>query len=220
MVVLPAALAVEVFGVLPRVPRALNVAMRVLVILATPPLLLLPLIRNTWSTGETLAWCGGSALAMLALIEGVGHLAKGTESRAPWLAMAIAAAAAGATIAASGSATLGQLGLTLAAGMLGAWLTGLFFPPFATIRSGLFIAVILLGGVIIMGVHFASLKPWHAVVLIASPLAAWVIHAPPLRRLRPWQLAIIAVLVTGAVAATAAVPAAITAQREAEATGY
>ena len=133
--------------------------------------------------------------------------------------MTLAATGAGVTLLASGSAVLGQLGLTLAISLAGAWFAGILINGPVAQRGGLGVALILLAGLLINGYFYASLKPLHALVLAMAPLAAWVGQLPPIRRLKPWQASLVVVILTGVVVAAVTAPAAITAQREASEAG-
>lgn len=215
MVVMPAVTVVEIIGVIPCVPHAIHWLLRATVVIATPPLLLLSYVQYTWTTGESAAWCAGLAVAIAAVWWLLDAIAKRSTGRAPWLAMMITAAGTGVAILASGSVVVGQLGLSMALAMFGTWLASLFVRGPILLRGGIGVATLLLAGLLINGCFYAELKPVYAGVLALAPLVAGITLIPAVRRMKPALVTLLVIVLTGAVVTAVAVPAAITAQREA-----
>jgi hypothetical protein len=109
----------------------------------------------------------------------------------------------------SGYATGGQVGLPLAAALLGATAVALFLPKPSPQTGPLGIAVVGLFGLLVIGRFFGELTTLHAVLLFCAPLIGWLPELPWLRRLPAWargfaRVLLVAVL-TSAVLTHAAV---------------
>lgn len=219
MYVAPLAAAVQLVAGLPRLPRWLALALRVLLVVATPPLLLLSVIENRWTAGESVAWCAGLSAAMGAGWLALANVVRGDGlGRGPWLAMGIATGFAGATLMASGSVTLGQFGLALGLAMFGAWLGSAGFRVPLLTSAGLGVAWILLASLLIQGCLLANLGLTRSIALALLPLVGGFARLPELQRKGRWWPAAACLVVAMAIAAVIAVPALVKAMHDAEAT--
>src|SRR5262249_5670745 len=115
-----------------------------------------------WTTEQAALWLGGSALALLVVWAGLGLLLYVAPSCSVTLALAIICAGAALTVMFSGSATDGQLGLALAAALIGATVASFFVrtPPSGT--APIAVGVIGLFALLMGGHFFAGLTLAHA----------------------------------------------------------
>jgi hypothetical protein len=115
--------------------------------------------------------------------------------------MALALAVGGASMSIMLSAYLvgGEAGLPLSAALLGASIVALMLPDASRSAAPIGLAVVGLSSLLIIGRFFGELRTDHAVLLGAAPLLAWIPELPRLRRLRPWALGVLRVLLVGLV---------------------
>ncbi len=218
MVIVPGALVVQIIAAWPRVPQWLAWLLRGLLIAATPPVLLQALMRHQWSAGVAVAICAGLAAGIALVWVMLAWLAQGNPGRGPWLGMLITTAGAGVTLMSSGSITLGEMGLTLAAAVFGSALAGLANRGPQTFATGLPFAFLILASLLIEGRFYASMGTLPGVVLAVAPLTGWVACIPALRR-RPWLAAAACVIACGIVVGAVTVPIALTAMHQADVVG-
>ena len=180
-IVLPAIVVVETLGATSRVPAAVVWTLRTLVALATTRVLLhgSTYVAAGDSSGPSIwlvtAIVGG---AMLVVWLAMNYLTRLPAASPAPLVLAVVALASSLTIMLSGYATGGQLGLPLAAALVGSgvlmWWTG----NAAAARPVVGYAVVALAGLLILGHYFAELKLAHALLLGASPLLALLPTVP------------------------------------------
>jgi hypothetical protein len=200
------ALAAMVVGLLESlwpISNRLRWATRLSLLALTLLAILGPIARETVRTGAGVAWLavvGVSAFVSWVLLERLfNRLSKGGIE---WLLVLIAGSSA-ALLLVSGSLVLGQLGLVLAA-VLGAlalisWRAA---RPMLD-RGALLVVLSVLTALVLDGHVYAFVPVSSALLLAASPLAAWVDKIGPARRLGPRGAAIVrglAVMVPLAVA--------------------
>jgi hypothetical protein len=193
--ILPAVLIVELLAVFPSMPRWLVWSMRLGMIAGGARILLHGSSYITdvagpgtseWSPAET--WLIFSGLAALGtvvwvLLSILAHKALG--SSVP-VSLAVATAAAAVTVMLSGYATGGQVGLPLAAALLGATALSLVLPQSSRATGPVGVAVVLLLSLLVIGRFFGELTLAHAVLLFCSPLLGWLPELPGIRRLPRW----------------------------------
>jgi hypothetical protein len=204
MVVVPAAVLVEVMAALPRLPAWLAWSLRLVVAGLAGRVLLHDTVylaeltgpgSREWTPAQTwlaLAGMAGLLAGVWALLD---VLARRGVGRSLHLALALTCAGAAVTVMQSGYFTGGQLGVVLAATLLGAWLASLALPSTAILPPG--VGVVALFGLLVMGRFFGSLSTAHALVLFVAPLLCWLAEAPRLREVRPWLRGAVGVLVVG-----------------------
>lgn len=131
-----------------------------------------------WSPGMM-----AGILAMLGAGAGVvwsatARLAERSPGASLPIALASVAAGAGAAIMLSGYASGGQLAIALAgclAGLVVCW----FLKSESTLVGGVGLSMALLASLIFAGRFFGSLTTTHAALLLAAPLAAWLVEGTP-----------------------------------------
>jgi hypothetical protein len=218
LVLLPLAAIVESIAALPRCPAWLRWLLRAALAIVLPVVLLWPFVQHHWTTTESCFWLAGLSASLLALRFGLHMMTRktGPSDRSPWLAMTMAAGAAGVTIMSSGSVSTGQIALTLSLGMGGAWLASMAAKVPARLEGGLAVAAVGLIGLLLIGHFFAELSGVSAIVLALSPLIGWATSLPGLRERPVWQRTIAVVILAAIVTSAITLPTALRAMRESQ----
>ena len=218
MVVLrPAALAIAILATTTRIPAKGIWLLRFIIAFGAALILLQPYIKYTWSGTQSTVWLlglgvGAALLWWLVFRLVVNNHATVEEDHTPanWLSWALAfvSGGTGITILMSGSQTLGQLGITLGAVLLGVAVASLIARKQAfLVTSHLDLTVTLLIGIWLGGYFYAQLSATHALLLALAPLTAWVGNLSPHREntLRKilFRLALVVILVIGVVGSAA-----------------
>jgi hypothetical protein len=210
ILVVPAALAVELLAAFPRVPRWLVWPLRVAVVGCSARVLLHGSIYLSDAAGPASgAWPPWQAVLILGSLGAAGavvgilldRLARRVPGAPVLVGLAIAAGGSAITIMLSGYATGGQAGLPLAAALLGASAVALVLPGPSRPTAPIGVAVVGLLSLLVMGRFFGELRTAHAVLLLAAPLLAWLPELPRLRRLPPWARGLARVLLVGVLVA-------------------
>ncbi|MFI5454105.1 MAG: hypothetical protein ACHRXM_01510 [Isosphaerales bacterium] len=214
--VLPAILVVELLATFPRVPRWLIWPLRSAVAASGAGILLFgssyltdvagPGTRE-WSPVQAWLILGGLAAALAADWVLLAILAR----RAPGLSHAVClsgtSAGAALTVMLSGYATGGQVGLPLAAALLGAAAAVLVLPRASQTTGPIGVAIVGLFSLLVIGRFFGQLTSAHAILLFCAPLLGWLPELPYLRRLRPWARGLTRVILVGALVSAVVVDA-------------
>jgi hypothetical protein len=147
-----------------------------------------------WSAAQMWFWTGVPAAALAAVWAALALLTRRAPGRSVPLALALACAGAGVTVMYSGYATGGQIGLPLAAALIGASTGSLALPRtvYSTFSPG--VGVVGLFGVLVVGRFFGALTTAHAALLLSAPLLCWLPELPPIRKLPPWARGILRVV--------------------------
>ena len=109
---------------------------------------------------------------------------------------------AAVTVMLSGYASGGQVGLPLAAALMGVTAAALVLTR-KTPRTGpLGVAIVGLFSLLVIGRFFGELTSAHAIVLLCAPLLGWSTELPYVRRLPSWarglaRVILVAVVVVG-----------------------
>lgn len=210
---------------------AVRWGLRALVLLALPRLLLHQTVyvsdlagpnSRLWSFAVLAGWSGALALAGLLAQVSVQQAAQLNRPRLAGWVLGLTLLATGLTIALSSSQTMGQWGLSLAAGLGGAWLVNLrprnenrkaaslqsegvassdavpvaaqpASPP-ASPTAMLHLAIVLWLALLLLGRFLADVNNLHLTLLLLAPQTLWLLRWRQFQR-RPW-LAV--ALVTGA----------------------
>ena len=208
--VLPAVMVVELLAAFPRVPRWLIWPLRAAVVASGAAVLLHGSSYLTDVAGSgTREWSPIQAwliLGGMAAAEGtVWALLVILARRAPGLSHAIClsgtSAAAAVTVMLSGYATGGQVGLPLAAALLGASAAVLVLPRSSRVTGPIGVAIVGLFSLLVIGRFFGQLTSAHAILLFCAPLLGWLPELPYLRRLPPWARGLSRVILVGALTA-------------------
>jgi hypothetical protein len=154
--------------------------------LALSVLLLLPLLRHTWSAGAGTAWIAGLAAAVLLLWWALEGLAARLRDPSVPLVLLGVASGSGAVLMLSGSALLGQLAGALAAALGPLWLVSWWRKDAGLGRAAVPVVVVVLAGLWMAGRFYADLPAASAALLALAGPAAWTVLLPPVRRLALW----------------------------------
>lgn len=184
----PAALVVAILAAATRIPAVGIWLLRFIIAFGAAPLLLQPYIEHTWTGAQSTTWLlglGAGAVLFWALLMRLVSNSDTTENShtpaywLPWV-LAIVAGGTGITILMSGSQTLGQLGISLAAVLIGVAAMSLIArKKVFSLTSHLDLTITLLIGIWLCGYFYAQLSAMHTILLALAPLAAWIGHLLP-----------------------------------------
>ena len=206
--VFPAVVVVELLAVFPRVPRWLIWPLRLVIVMGGARVLLHGTSYITDLTGPgTSEWSLSQAwliFAALGALEAfVWALVSLLARRAPGpllpVCLAVTTAGAAVTVMLSGYATGGQVGLPLAAALMGATGAALILARLSPRTGPLGVAIVGLFSLLVIGRFFGELTSVHAVLLFCAPLLGWLPELPYVRRLPPWARGLARVILVGIV---------------------
>jgi hypothetical protein len=190
LVVVPLAVAVEIWFALVPLRSARAAIVRGSVALAAGPLLLL---GSVYLTGGAGGWSGWErliylvALGMLILIPWLSltRLQHREPGPAIGMALAVTSLAAGITTMLSGYASAGQLALPLAATLVTAALASRNATS-PGMPGAVGVGWVCLAGILVIGRFFGSLTTLHGLLLGAAPLLCWLAEYRPLSAWNIW----------------------------------
>jgi hypothetical protein len=214
--VFPAVVVIELLAGFPSLPRWLIWPLRLMVVVGCAPVLLHASSYLTdlagpgtreWSTAHAWLILGGLAAALA----GVWALLTLLARRAPGLShpVCLAGTIAGAsvTVMLSGYASGGQIGLPLAAALLGASVAALVLPGPSRGSGPIGVAVVGLFSLLVIGHFFGQLTTTNAILLFCAPLLGWLPELPYLHRLPLWARGLARVILVGALVSTVVIHA-------------
>jgi hypothetical protein len=97
----------------------------------------------------------------------------------------------------SGYATGGQFGLPLASALAGVSTAALVLRGSPRAAGPLGVPIVGLFSLLVIGHFFGELTSAHAILLFCAPLLGWLPELPFVRRLPPWTLGLIRVILVG-----------------------
>ncbi len=196
LILLPATLVVEALAAWPRVPNWTAWLLRLVIAFAAARLLLHGSVyledSGEWTGVERWSWLaglGGSLFAVWGLLALLDWRRPGPSLP---LALAVVCAASGVAVMLSGYATGGQLGLPLAAALVGAVLASLLLARPAGLNVAPGVGVVGLFSLLVIGRFFGELTTTRAVLLFFAPLVCWLPELP--WRRGPVRVALVAFL--------------------------
>jgi hypothetical protein len=197
MLVIPAALGIELIAGFQRVPRRVAWFLRMGLAATIPRILLHGSVYLNGSGNDLTVWQAGTTLAVCgALLAGLWGLLACLSRRSPRvsipLALCLTTQCAGVTVMMAGyikgGAAAFPLAATLAATTFGARLitkrcgaTASFGAP-AILGFG----VVSLFGLLFVGRFFGRLSTGSALAMLLAPLLCWATEIPLLRHRKPW----------------------------------
>jgi hypothetical protein len=205
--VFPAVVLVELLAGFPEIPRWLIWQSRSIVVLGAVPALLfgstyLPDLSGSgsseWSPGLTWLILGSLAAAMAAVWALLALLARRAPGLSQSVCLAGTIAGAAVTVMLSGYASGGQIGLPLAASLMGTSVAALVLPGPSRGTAPIGIAVVGLSSLLAIGHFFGQLTTTNAVLLLGAPLLGWLPELPYVRRLPRWTRGLARVILVGA----------------------
>jgi hypothetical protein len=214
--VFPALMVVELVACYPGIPCWRIRLLRFTVVAGCGPALLfgstyLPDLKVSGSPewSPVRAW---STLAGMAVILGgvwglLGRLARRAPGPSHQLCLAGTIAGAAVTVMLSGYASGGQIGLPLAAALLGASVAALVLPATSRGIGPIGVAVVGLYSLLVIGHFFGRLTTANALLLMFAPLLGWLPELPYARRLPPWARGVSRLILVGALVSAVVVHA-------------
>jgi hypothetical protein len=204
LLLLPAALLVEVAAAISPLPRWLAWLPRLAVAAAAAPVLL----HNTtyladldgpgsreWTPTQAALILGGLGAALAAVWAALALVQKRSPGRSVPLAVALTCAGAAVVVMLSGYLTVGQLILALAAALGGAALAPSALPRSSLAPGLLGLGIVGLFALLVCGRLFGKLTTPHAVLLGLAPLLVWLPELPYARALPALARGVVRVLV-------------------------
>ena len=154
------------------------------------------LLHPPASAAHPFAW--KAALAILAFLLWGNFEALGTRRTGVLLPAVIVVTCGGLSVVLLNAQ---QAGFSLLAAAVAAvagmgLLVALFAPAFSLAQGGSYVAGSMLAALCMLGWLYSTseLTIWPLVLILASPLATWVAVLPSVRRMRPWQSALVATI--------------------------
>ena len=213
LIVLPAALVVEVVGSVQRIPQRLVRGARIGFVAVTVPVLLYGSVYLLPSEGEWIAWNAGGAILLSAGLLATAWMsmralaARSSDLSNP-LAVSMATVAAGLLVMMAGYLKGGSAAFPLAAALFGTavsshWIARLLArkrvaeaaiagsdAPESTSVSSAAVGIGMIGlfGILFVGRFFGGITAGTAVIVLLTPLLCWVGELPGLRRSQPWKV--------------------------------
>jgi hypothetical protein len=138
-----------------------------------------------WTPAQHGLILGGLGLAVAAVWTAMIALARRAPGRALPLALALASAGTAVAVMLSGYATVGPLGLLLAAGIFGSVIASMFLPAPPNATGVLGFGIVGLFSLVVVGRFFGELTSVNAALLFSAHLMCWLPELPFLRRLGP-----------------------------------
>lgn len=191
MVVVPAALCIELIAGFQRVPRWVAWSLRTGLAVAAPRILLhgsvyLSDMGNDWSwwrTGPALMLCG-------ALLAGIWGLLAWLHQRSPGvsipLALCLTTLIAGLTIIMAGYLKGGGAAFAFTAAIATTTIGARLIAQRAGTPAIVGIGVVGMFGLLLIGRFFGRLSTGCALAMLMAPLLCWVTEIPLLKRQKPW----------------------------------
>jgi hypothetical protein len=209
-------MVVELLAGFPKVPRWLIWPLRLMVVVGGAPVLLfgstyLPDLNGSgtreWSPVLTGLILGGLAVSLAGVWALLAQLARRVPGLSHMVSLAGTIAGAAVTVMLSGYASGGQIGLPLAAALLGASVASLVLPGPSRGTGPIGVAVVGLFSLLVIGHFFGELTTAHAILLMCTPLLGWLPELPYLRRLPLWVRGLARVILVGALVSAVVVHA-------------
>lgn len=200
VIILPAAIAIELFAGLRGVPRLLVWLARFCLAGASARILLHNSVylsgpERGWT--ETYTW--GVLLFCAALLSAAWYLLVSLKDRGAGVSLPLAVAAsiqcAGLTVMLSGYVSGGAGAIPLVSTVVAVVVASGLLKWSAALEGVLGIAVVGLFGLLLIGCFFGGLSTDRALIICSAPLLCWVTEAPFFRGRPPWQLGVIRLVI-------------------------
>lgn len=178
--------------------------LRGLLVAAVVGLVQRPMVQWTWTTGQSVAWGLGVGVALAVMWSSIEALAGRRPGASLPLVLVTVTAGSAVVLGLSGSARFAQQAGALAAG-LGVVVVVSWWRPTLSWARVLPPVVVVVWGVLWQAGHlYADLATLPAVLLAASPLAAWLGEISVVTRRAGWQAASLRVFAVGMLVLAAA----------------
>jgi hypothetical protein len=192
VVLLPAVVGVEVVAGVVRLRPVVAWSLRTMIAAGAARVLLHGSVyiagssdANEASPGQMWLILAGLAIALAVNWALLDRLADRAAGRSVVFSLALAAGGAGATVMLSGYATGGEIGMPLAAGLVGVAAASLFFAETPGLRGTIGVGIVGLFSLLVVGRFFGNLTTANFAALFAAPLLGWLPELLPARRAGP-----------------------------------
>jgi hypothetical protein len=191
MIVLPAAIGVELLASFEPIPRWVAWGMRLLVAASSGRILLHGSVYlagdksewTAWQQASTLAFCAAALAVVWALLHWLASRASGVSIP---LVLCESSLAGGAAIMLAGYLAGGETALVLAAALAGAAIAASVVGMREAPQGLVGVGIVGLFGVLCIGRFFGRLSTGAALVVLLAPLLGWATETPPLRNRPAW----------------------------------
>ncbi len=186
LIVLPAALGIELIAAVPMVPKWGALFMRCLLAACLGRVLLHGSVHLAeWTLPQTIATLSICALLPMLVWWGLLRLNERSPGISLPLAITLAIQGAGIAIMLAGYLKGGAAAMIGAAALLGAGLGGARVARRVPLQSLIGLGVVSLSSLLMIGVFFGRLPSASALLLLATPLLCWLTELPWLKTLSP-----------------------------------
>ena len=212
MVVLPVLVLAASFGPFPSTRLGARMIIRFfqfMLAAVIPPLLLQSALKYDWSGRQATVWLANLGCGIIILWLLLDQLKQRCPGRWVLILLTMIAGGTGVVLMMSGSQSLAQMGLSLAAVLAGGWAVSWIVPRATVTPATTGVVIVLLAGLWINGYYYASMTAVNTILLAVSPLAAWIGELPPVAKLQGWRSAAIRITAAAVPVVTAIVLAAM-----------
>ena len=215
-VIIPAVLGVELLAAFPKVPRSLVWPLRFLIVTGVARILLhgsgyitdlTGPVTSEWSTTQQWLIFSGLAVIETAVWVGIDLLARRTPGLSVPLCLAVVIVGSAVTVMLSGYATGGQVGLPLAAALVGSTAAAALLPRSSPNTAQLGVPIVGLFSLLVIGRFFGDLTTAHATLLVFAPLLAWIPELNYPRPIPSWARGLMRLILVGSLVSTVLVHA-------------
>jgi hypothetical protein len=205
-VIIPAVLGVELLAAFPKVPRWLVWPLRLVIVASVARVLLhgsgyitdlTGPATSEWSPTQKWLIISGLAAIETAVWVGIDQLARRRPGLSVPLCLAVVIVGSAVTVMLSGYATGGQVGLPLAAALVGSTAAAALLPRSSPKTAQLGVPIIGLFSLLVIGHFFGDLTTMHATLLVFAPLLAWIPELNYPRPIPSWARGLLRLIVVG-----------------------
>ena len=158
----------------------IRLAITLVAALTTAWLVSAPLLAHAWSGGQAVLWIAGATVAVTVAALALDHRAATVPGAGVPVALAGLAGATAAMLGSSGTALLAQTAAGAAAALGVAAVVAVVRRPHLSARAAVGPTVVLLGGFMLAGLHYAETNMTGVVLMLAAALAIGLAPLPGL----------------------------------------
>jgi hypothetical protein len=214
--VIPAVLAVELVAAFPKVPRWLIWPLRMVIVAGSTRVLLhgsgyitdlAGPATSEWSPAQTWMIFSGVAAIEATVWVCLALLARRAPGSSVPLSLAIVIAGSAVTVMLSGYSTGGQVGLPLAAALVGSTVAAAVLPRSSPKTAQLGVPIVGLFSLLVIGRFFGQLTTAHAIILVFAPMLGWLPELIYPHRVPSWARGLMRLVLVGSLVAAVLVHA-------------
>jgi hypothetical protein len=214
--VIPAVLAVELVAAFPKVPRWLIWPFRMVIVAGSTRVLLhgsgyitdlAGPATSEWSPAQTWLILSGVAAIEATVWVCLALLARRAPGSSVPFSLAIVIAGSAVTVMLSGYSTGGQVGLPLAAALVGSTVAAAVLPRSSPKTAQLGVPIVGLFSLLVIGRFFGQLTTAHAIILVFAPMLGWLPELIYPNRVPSWARGLIRLILVALLVAAVMVHA-------------